>query len=68
MSVRMGECGICKTQKTELEEHHVVEFLDDEKRTPKIYICGACHGQQEKYKNYLKNVCGIDIDRKNESD
>ena len=64
----MGECGICKTQKTELEEHHVVEFLDTEKRTPKIYICSVCHGQQEKYKNYLKNVCGIDIDRKNESD
>lgn len=64
----MGECGICRKQKTELEEHHVVEYLDSEKRTPKIYICKECHGQQEKYKNYLKNVCGIDIDRKNQSE
>jgi len=67
MSVRMGECGICGKQKAELEEHHVVEYLDAEERTPKIYICGVCHGQQEKYKNYLKNVCGIDINRKNQS-
>jgi len=63
----MGSCGICGKQKTELEEHHVVEYLDSKKRTPKIYICGKCHGQQEKYKNYLKNVCGIDIKRKKKS-
>ncbi len=44
----MGECGICGKQKTELKEHHVVEYLDGEERTPKIYICGDCHGQQEK--------------------
>ena len=67
MSVRVGQCGICGKQKTELEEHHVVEYLDDEKRIPKIYICGECHDQQEKYKNYLKNACGIDIDRKNQT-
>jgi len=30
-------------------------------------MCGECHDQQEKYKNYLKNVCGIDIDRNNKS-
>ena len=67
MSVRVGGCGICGKQKTEREEHHVVEYLDSENRTPKIYICGECHDQQEKYKNYLKNVAGIDIDRKNQS-
>ena len=67
MSVRMGSCGICGKQKTELEEHHVVEYLDSKKRTPKIYTCGKCHDQQEKYKNYLKNVCGINIKRKKKS-
>jgi len=51
----------------EVEEHHVVEYLDSENRTPKIDMCGECHDQQEKYKNYLKNVCGIDIDRNNQS-
>jgi len=63
----MGNCGICKKQKTELTEHHVLEYLDSENRTPKIYICGECHDKQEKYKNYLKNVVGIDINRKNQS-
>ena len=67
MSVRVGKCGICNTQKTELEEHHVVEYRDSEDRTPKIDICKVCHDQQEKYKNYLKNVCGYDINRKNQS-
>ena len=67
MSVRGGACGICGKQKTELKEHHVVEYLDEQDRTPKIYICEECHLQQEKYKNYLKNVCGYDIDRKNQS-
>jgi hypothetical protein len=65
MSVRAGACGICGKQQTELEEHHVVEYLDEQGRTPKIYICPECHAQQEKYKNYLKNVCGYDLDRKN---
>jgi hypothetical protein len=32
MSVRIGSCGICGKQKIELEEHHVVEYLDNEKR------------------------------------
>ena len=65
MSFKIGGCGICGKQKTELEEHHVVEYLDSEDRTPKIDMCVECHDQQEKYKNYLKNVCGIDIDRNN---
>jgi len=36
MSVRVGACGICNKQKTELVEHHVVECRDSEDRTPKI--------------------------------
>ena len=67
MSVRVGACGICKKQKTKLTTHHVVEYRDSEDETPKIDICKACHDQQEKYKNYLKNVCGYDINRKNQS-
>lgn len=67
MSVRIGSCGICGKQKIELEEHHVVEYLDNENRVPKIYICADCRLHHEKYQSYLKNVCGIDIDRKNQS-
>jgi len=67
MSVNVGKCGICGTAKIEFTIHHVVEYLDDKGRTPKITICKKCHDQQEKYKNYLKNVCDIDIDRKNQS-
>ncbi|GKS67759.1 hypothetical protein YTPLAS73_13060 [Nitrosarchaeum sp.] len=66
MSFQIGKCGICKTDKIELTNHHVVEFLDKDGKTPKIQMCRKCHDQQEKYKNYLKNVCGIDIDRKNQ--
>jgi len=65
MSVKIGGCGVWGKQQTELEENHVVEYRDDQGRTPKIDICPECHAQQEKYKNYLKNVCGIDLDGKN---
>ena len=66
MSLRIGECRLCKTQKVELTEHHVVEYLDKEGKTLKIMICLVCHETHEKYKNYLKDVCGVDIDRKNQ--
>jgi len=36
MSVRIGECRLCKTQKVELKEHHVVEYLDKEGKKTKI--------------------------------
>ena len=67
MSVSLGKCGICKTPEVELTKHHVVEYLDEQGRIPKIDMCRKCHDQQEKYKNYLKNVCDIDLDRKNQS-
>ena len=56
MSVRIGLCGLCKTQKVELKQHHVVEYLDREGKTPKIMICESCHQKHEKYKNYLKEI------------
>ena len=67
MSVNVGKCGICGTPKIEFTKHHVVEYEDIQGRTPKIDICKKCHDQQEKYRNYLKNVCDIDIVRKNQS-
>jgi len=36
MSVNVGNCGICGTQKIEFTIHHVVEYLDDKGRTPKV--------------------------------
>ena len=66
MSFRTGACGICNAKGTELEEHHVVEYLDDKRGTPKVFICSKCHLQQERYKNYLRDDCGIDIDRRNQ--
>ena len=67
MSVNVGKCGICGTPKIEFTKHHVVEYEDIQGRTPKIDICKKCHDQQEKYRNYLKNFCGIDIVRKDPS-
>ncbi len=67
MSVNVGKCGICGTPKIEYTKHHVVEYEDSQGRTPKIDICKKCHDQQEKYRNYLKNVCDIDIVIKNKS-
>lgn len=64
MSVRIGKCGLCGSQGVELTEHHVVEYVDEKGRTPKIVICRNCHDTHEKYRNYLKNNCKIDISRK----
>ena len=59
----IGECPLCKNKKVQITEHHVVEAADESGKAPSIGLCYDCHVQQEKYRNYLKDVCGIYIDK-----
>ena len=59
----IGECPLCKIKKIQITEHHVVEAADESGKGPSIGLCNACHVQQERYRNYLKDVCGINIDK-----
>ena len=59
----IGECPLCKTKKVQITEHHVVEAADESGKEPSIGLCNECHVQQERYRNYLKDVCGINIDK-----
>lgn len=59
----IGECPMCQTQKIALTEHHVVEAPDENGTAHTIDLCEKCHLAHERYRNYLKNVCGIDIDK-----
>lgn len=63
----IGKCGICGYNKKPLEEHHVVEApleMYNENKPPSTPICAECHLQHEKYRNYLRDECGIEIDTK----
>lgn len=53
---------MCGEKALELTEHHVVEALPDESGKAKsIVLCNDCHVKHERYRNYLKTECGIDI-------
>lgn len=61
----IGECPICGKKGTQLTEHHVVEApLDENDNTPSIAICKPCHVLHEKYVNYLRDKCSIDLRKK----
>lgn len=66
----IGKCGICGGVGKILQEHHIVEaplekYTDD--RPPSTYICEECHIQHERYRNYLRDMCEIEIDTKKAS-
>jgi hypothetical protein len=63
MMSSIGACPVCQTQKITLTKHHVVEAPDENGKAYTINLCKSCHDTHEKYRNYLKNVCGIDIDK-----
>ena len=67
-TIHVGKCGICNSPGVELTEHHVVEYLDKEGRTPKIDLCRDCHDAHERYRNYLRDECDINIDQRKNSD
>ncbi|MDA7941049.1 MAG: hypothetical protein MPJ06_00885 [Nitrosopumilus sp.] len=59
----LGRCPMCDEKKMRLTEHHVVEAPPDTGETPSIHLCEDCHTKHERYRNYLRDTCGIDIDR-----
>ena len=64
LNIHKGKCNLCNTPGVELTQHHVVEYLDEDGKTLIVDICKNCHNTHEKYRNFLKNACGIDIDRR----
>ncbi|MDA7952561.1 MAG: hypothetical protein MPJ05_01885 [Nitrosopumilus sp.] len=58
-----GECPICREKGVDLTVHHVVEAPPSGGRPPSINICRDCHDMREKYRNYLRDRCHIDINR-----
>jgi len=67
-----GICPMCQTKGVTLTEHHVVEapkekYLDNGK-PPSIDLCPKCHVNHEKYRNYLRDICDIEIDRRKTND
>ena len=59
----IGKCPMCGTKQVELTEHHVVEAPDESGKAPSIQLCNECHVKHERYRNYLRDECGIDIDK-----
>ncbi len=58
-----GECPMCKAKGVELQEHHIVEAPDESGKPPSIDLCKECHKKHERYRNYLRDICHINIDR-----
>lgn len=54
---------MCQQKGVELTEHHVVEATDENGKAHSIDLCRDCHGKHEKYRNYLRDICHIDIDK-----
>jgi len=54
---------MCQQKGVELTEHHVVEAPDENGKAHSIDLCSDCHGKHEKYRNYLRDICNIDIDK-----
>ena len=64
-----GECPICQKKGVELREHHVIEAPKEHwknGKAPRIILCADCHLNHERYRNYLKDIVHIEIDRKKE--
>lgn len=62
-AMHVGECPICNEKGAKLTDHHVVEAPPSKDGVPKISLCESCHVMHEKYRNYLRDICHIEIDR-----
>lgn len=54
---------MCQTKQVELEKHLVVEAPDESGTARTIGLCHECHLKHKRYRNYLRDEYGIDIDR-----
>jgi len=62
--MHIGECPMCQKKAIKLTEHHIVEAAPDKDGKPhSIDLCPECHELHEKYRNYLRDICHIEIDR-----
>ena len=64
-----GECPMCQKKGIELTPHHVVEAPKEhwiDGKAPTIGLCADCHPKHELYRNYLRDIVHIEIDRKKE--
>ena len=59
---------LCGTNKNQIIKHYVVKAADELGKVSRIGLCSSCYVQQEKYRNYLRNVCGNDIDKTTSQD
>jgi len=59
----IGKCPMCGTKPIELTEHHVVEAPDESGKIHSVPLCNACHVKHERYRNYLRDECGINLDK-----
>ena len=61
---------MCQKKGVELTEHHVIEALkkyySENGKPPSIDLCPECHVKHEKYRNYLRDISHIEIDRRKE--
>ncbi|CAI9830792.1 conserved hypothetical protein [Nitrosopumilaceae archaeon] len=58
----VGQCPICGRNGVVLVNHRVVEAHHPD-GIPEIAICDECRIKHDRYSNYLRDTCGIDIDR-----
>ena len=65
-----GKCPMCQTKGVKLTEHHIVEapkkYYSASGKPPSIDLCSDCHTKHEKYRNYLRDISHIEIDRRKE--
>lgn len=54
---------MCQKKGAVLTEHHVVEAPNENGKAPSIDLCEECHMLHERYRNYLRDECQINIDR-----
>jgi len=63
-----GKCPMCQEKGVKLTEHHVVEAPKEKYsatgKPPSIDLCSECHQKHEKYRNYLRDISHIEIDRR----
>jgi len=54
---------MCQNTGVDLQDHYVVEDPDEKGQPHVIGLCSDCHDKHEKYRNYLRDMCNIKIDR-----
>lgn len=54
-SIRAGKCAVCGKDKSNLSDHHVLDF-EGKKTGVKLVICRDCHDVLEQYRQALERL------------